>query len=263
MRPYPEPVDRLLTLGDPHEMGVEFPDYLGYGLRAEHIPDLIRMATDPDLNKGDPESPEVWAPLHAWRALGELQAVEAVEPLLTLLDHPDMQDDDWAHEELPLVFGKIGPPAIAPLAAFLADPQLGHYPRAAAANGLREIADEHPGARDECVGVLTRILDDPNQTDSELNGFILGNLLDLNAQESAEVIRRAFERDAIDESIAGDWDEVTYELGLAERPHRPIDHSFGMRPALPNRGGTSPKQKAKARRKQAKQSRKRNRKRKK
>jgi hypothetical protein len=107
------------------------------------------------------------------------------------------------------------------------------------------------------------MLDDPHQTDSELNGFILGHLLDLNAVESAEVIRRAFERDAIDEGIAGDWDEVTYELGLAERPHRPMDHGFGMRPALPNRGGTSPKQKAKARRKQAKESRKRNRKKKK
>src|SRR5262249_30831408 len=107
MQPYPEPVARLLTLGDPGGLGGEWPDYLGFGLRAEHVPDLIRMATDPALNLGDPDSPEVWAPLHAWRVLGELKGVEGIGPLLALLENEDMEDDDWVREELPGVFGKM------------------------------------------------------------------------------------------------------------------------------------------------------------
>jgi hypothetical protein len=262
MSPYPEPVARLLTLGDPGALGDDWPDYLDHGLAPEHIPDLIRMATDPALNLGKPDSPDVWAPLHAWRALGELQAGEAVEPLLALLEDEELQDD-WAAEELPLVFGKIGPPAIAQLAAHLANPRHSQRLRMSAAQGLSEIAQEYPGTRSECVAVLTQILDDPTNTDRELNGFVLGSLLDLDAVESAEVIQRAFERGAIDESFAGDWEEVACELGLTDRPARRRSHGFGMRPAITNPGGTSPKQKADARRKQAKQSRKRQRRKKK
>jgi len=260
MTTYPDPVARLLTLGDPGGLGADWPDYLGYGFGAEHIPDLIRMATDPALNLGDPDTPEVWAPLHAWRVLGELKAVEAIEPLLALFDDAELQDD-WAAEELPLVFGKMGAPAIVPLAAHLADPRHRRYLRIAAAQGLSEIAQEYPGARVECVAVLTRMLDDPNNTDRELNGFILASLLDLDAVESAEVIRRAFESGNIDEGIAGDWQEAAYALGLEDRPSRRGDSGFGMRPVPPHWGG-SPKQKAEARRKQAKKSRKRNRKKK-
>src|SRR5262249_4660104 len=46
---YPPPLDRLLTLGDAWKMH-DWPDYPGPGLGPEHIPDLIRLATDqPDV----------------------------------------------------------------------------------------------------------------------------------------------------------------------------------------------------------------------
>lgn len=75
----------------------KWPDCLGYGLTEEHIPELIRMATDPELNNADSESSEVWAPLHAWRAFGQLRAEQAIEPLAGLLN----MDDDWVSDELP------------------------------------------------------------------------------------------------------------------------------------------------------------------
>src|SRR5262245_7426107 len=157
----------------------------------------------------------------------------------------------------------MGPAAITPLATRLANPRHGRDLRIAAAQGLSEIAQENPGARDECVAALSRVLDDPSNRDRELNGFILSGLLDLNAVESADVIRRAFEWGHIDESIAGAWEEVRYELGLVETPPRRRERGFAMQPASRGGGGPSPKQKAKARRKQAKTSRKRNRKKKK
>jgi hypothetical protein len=65
---YSDPVARLLALGDPRDAHVE-PDWRGlyrwrdylaqYGLKQEHIPELIRMATDEALNQADSESTEV------------------------------------------------------------------------------------------------------------------------------------------------------------------------------------------------------------
>ena len=49
---YPPPVDKLLTLGDGREVAGtrnQWSTYLELGLGPEHIPDLIRMATDEAL----------------------------------------------------------------------------------------------------------------------------------------------------------------------------------------------------------------------
>ena len=64
----------------------QWPDYPALGLRMEHVPDLIRMTLDDELHGADSDSREVWAPLHAWRALGQLRAESAIKPLT---QHPD------------------------------------------------------------------------------------------------------------------------------------------------------------------------------
>lgn len=61
---YAAPVDVLLSLGD--KQLSKWPDYLTqFNLTTADIPELIRMATDSDLNWADSEGLEVWAPLHA------------------------------------------------------------------------------------------------------------------------------------------------------------------------------------------------------
>ena len=107
---YRDPVAQLLTLGDPRQeghMASEWRDYPALGLTTEDVPELARMALDKDLHWTDSEGGEVWAPLHAWRALGQLRAESAVELLLQLLDRIDEYDDDWAQTDLPKVFGMI------------------------------------------------------------------------------------------------------------------------------------------------------------
>src|SRR5436305_13614282 len=115
---YPSPVDKLLTCGDPWEVRAnpkDWPQYLELGIGPEHIPDLIRMATDGELRWAEEDSDEVWAPIHAWRTLGALHAEEAIEPLLSLFKNIEEYDDEWALEELPDVYGMIGPAAIPAL----------------------------------------------------------------------------------------------------------------------------------------------------
>ncbi|MEO1068183.1 MAG: hypothetical protein AAFW95_03565 [Cyanobacteria bacterium J06638_6] len=97
---YTPPLDSLLSYGDARgSSSTDWPNYVQeLGLTAEHIPALIHMTQDDQLWSfffEDPNAPDdetagesaldpdvaLWAPIHAWRALGQLQAAEAVQPL--------------------------------------------------------------------------------------------------------------------------------------------------------------------------------------
>src|SRR3954469_3591956 len=156
---YAAPVRRLLNIGEARSYRQsDWPDYRArFGLQREHIGDLIRMASDAGLNQADAASSEVWAPMHAWRALGQMRAEEAVLPLLALL--AAIEDDEAAAEELPVVFGMIGQAAISPLSAFLVDRSNPDLVVSTALSGIKEIAARHPECRAECVSILMRLLE--------------------------------------------------------------------------------------------------------
>jgi hypothetical protein len=217
---YTEPVSKLLTMGDCRGQR-EWPDYLALGLGPEQIPDLIRMAEDDELHWADSESLEVWAPVHAWRALGQLGAEAAVEPLLGLLWRIEEVQDDSVGEEIPRVLGRIGPAAVPKVAEFLADPLQGLWARVAAAHALSEVGQRHPDARDACVAVLSGMLDGFADQDPILNGFLISYLVDLKAVEAAPRIEKAFAADRVDISILGDWEDAQIELGLLEERQTP------------------------------------------
>ncbi len=217
---YPPPVDKLLTYSDCRKLP-KWPDYLALGLGPEHIPDLTRMATDDALHYADSDSRLIWAPVHAWRALGQLHATEAIEPLLGLLHKIDDDDDDMINEELPQVYGMIGPAAIPALKAYLASSSYPLFARIAAAEGLKQIASEHPDARDQCVAVLTNQLELFAENDLTLNAFLVSPLLDLKAVESLPVMERAFAANRVDTSIVGDWEDVQIEFDLKATRDKP------------------------------------------
>ena len=212
---YAPPVSKLLTMGDVRKQS-EWADYRALGLANEHVPELTRMALDEELHQAISDTLEVWAPLHAWRALAQLRAEAAIEPLLELLHRVDEYDDDWTSEELPIVFGQIGAAAMTPLAKFLADPVHGPWARAAAADSFTHISRQHPQTRDRCVTTLARQLEQFKQVDHTLNAFIISSLIDLKAVETAPVMERAFAAGRVDLSVTGDWEEVQIALGLLQ-----------------------------------------------
>ncbi len=212
---YLPPVDQLLTYKDCRKLK-QWPNYPElFGFTSEHIPDLIRMATDPELNWADSDSLEVWAPIHALRALGQLKAEAAIAPLLSIVD--ELEDNDWFNEDLPEVFALIGDAAISASKAFLADTSHSLYPRVTAATCLERIGTKNPELRSECIEALTEQLSHFQKNSPELNGFIIADLLDLKAVESAPTIEQAFAAKRIDTSIAGDWFDIQYALGLITR----------------------------------------------
>lgn len=252
---YTQPVDQLLRLGDARDRR-EWPDYLGLGLDFQHVPDLIRLATDPALNDAPSDSPEVWAPAHAWRALARLHAVQAAEPLTQLFRRIHENCDDFVGEDLPQAFGVLGPRAIPALVAYLANST--NYPsaRGAAAHSLKEIGVRHAEARGACVAALADQLGRYADQDPGVNGFLIGYLLDLKGVEALDAIRRAFDGGAVDEAIAGDWEDVQIELGLKANRDRPrrltqmqlqLRETFGLLEAADNRPQSLPTSRVEAR----------------
>lgn len=274
---YPPPLDRLFTFGDA-EFGTrkEMPDYVGQlGLTREHVPALIEIVRMWEDEDGLPDSPADSAPMHAWRALGQLRAIEAVEPLLAMQRRLDEERDDWYLGEFAEVFGQIGPPAIPALAEYLANTLNTEFPRVSAADGLLEIAKRHPELRDEVVGVLGRQIARCEEGVYDLNGFLVSHLVALKATETAEAIERAFAAQVVEDDVCGTWGRVRQDLGVTglglapdtpPRRTRPrLGWAFGDRPIIfigedRQRQRTAEK-KAKAKRKQQEKARKRNRKR--
>src|SRR5258708_30892383 len=213
---YAGPVQRLLTIGetrsyDPAEW---LDDAVEFGLGREHIAELSRLGCDRALNYGDPDSCEAWAPVHAGRALGQLQAEASVAPLLAFLK--TAESDEAVTEEFPKVFGMIGRPAIPRIERFLSDRSNPTFPVVTAIEGLKEIAERHPNCRTECVNILARTLEQHADADGSINGFAVSALIDLAAVEVIDAMRVAFRRDSVDVSIAGDEEDVEIALGLRD-----------------------------------------------
>lgn len=265
---YPPPLDRLLGLGILFTRGREWRDYWQMGIGPDHVPDLVRMACDSELHDAFEDDPRVYAPLHAWRALGQLAAPEAAAPLAELLVR--LPDDESANEELPEVLGMIGVAGVGAAIGLLANPMLEERTRISAASALEEIGKRHPELRDRCVEMLMGQLKRYAGQPEGLNGFLVHDLVELGAVEAAPLMQAAFEAERVDLLIRGDWGDVQVDLGLlpermTERPHLDVLGRMGIRlppaesPLPPAGAAARARRKDGQRRKTKKQARKRNR----
>ena len=215
---YDYPVSKFLNYGSCQKMK-EWPDYLEIGLTHEHIPELINMVTDRELLWADQNSEKVWAPAHAWRALGQLRAVEAIKPLIGLFD--ELSDDDWATDELPEVLALFEEKAIKPLKEYLLDSSNKELARASAASCLEKIGIINPSLKKDCISILEEYLEKSNIDVPTLNGLVIAHLIELEAVDSIDAIRKVFSNGNVNISVAGDLEDVEIELGLREKRETP------------------------------------------
>ncbi len=225
---YAPPVSQLLSLGEPRgKERQDWRDYSALGISAESVPELIRMATDDALNDGLPKSKAVWAPVHAWRALGQVladnhpRAGETIGPLLSLLQRIDDAQDDWVTSDLPKALALMGSVAVDPAAKYLADAAHGEWARVAAATTLGEIGQKHPELRAECVARLVKQLEKFSDQLEAVNTFVISALWDLRAVEAMPVIERAFVDGLVDESVNGDLEDFQIRFGLKSKRDHP------------------------------------------
>ena len=215
---YSIPVRQLLSLGKPED---EWRDYKQLGLSPENVPDLIRMAVDEQLNNAPTEGDSIWAPVHAWRALGQMGAADAVTPLLSLFQRIDKCDDDWAQSDIPKALAQIGMAALEPAANYLADVTHDEWARIAAADTLGQIGRAKPDLRAECVTKLAAQLKKYSEQSESLNAFLVSPLWDLRAVEVMPLIELAYAANCVDESVLGDVEDVQIHFGLKTKRERP------------------------------------------
>lgn len=143
-----------------------------------------------------------WMPVHAVKLLGIIADPQALPQLINALVLADEMDNDWIMEDLPTVFGRIGPPAIEPLIEFIqahrGDSEF-QWPRIDAADGLVAIAIHHQRERERVLPYLHELLSEGE--DMEFLGFVAIYLLDLNDPSSFPVLEEAFNKGLIDEEF--------------------------------------------------------------
>lgn len=209
---YRPPVDALLGLGAGVIGPAKWPDYRALGLGAADIPQLLRLALDPQLHLADEDDPAIYAPVHACAALGQLGATEAI-PLVAEL--PRLFADDWLHQALIVAAVGAGPPGIPALRALLEDAGAGEDARTFAAAALAAVGECHPAGRTAAVAALAALLDRAEGVDRELNGFAVCMLIDLGATEALPSVARAFAAGRVPVDAAGDWPTVERDLRAA------------------------------------------------
>jgi hypothetical protein len=261
-----DPTSQLFRMGEKGTRVVGWFDYLGLGLSSDDIPALVAIVTDPAL-MASADLGKFWAPVHAWRTLAQLSAVEVVDPMIRL--RADWPDDELVIDDFPRVMEMVGRRAIPRLIEELHRSSDDPYFPASMAEGLGRIGASDLSARAECAVTIARRLEGYETQSSELNAVLVAALLDLQAVEHASLIERAMAAGAVEEDMNGDWEDVQIELGLldARKTPKPFPSDDGLEP-LPGVTATMPsperrkreKAKKKSKRKLAKAARRRNRK---
>lgn len=217
-----ETIAQLYQLGDPRLLDKKkgangWHNYIQLGFTQEHIPELIALVQDETLSTSSDRN-AVWVPLYAWRTLGQLRAVEAVEPLVSMLDFFFKVNDEWAITEMSEVLGLIGQPAIRPLLDYILDHSNSTPSRSIVSEGLGKIAAYHLKARDEVLNAFHVYLTQADYKAKDFNALLICVVMHLNAAELIDDIRQLYVKDAINIAIAGTLDAVEANLGLREKP---------------------------------------------
>jgi uncharacterized protein len=210
--------DILLELGEVTDQE-EWRDYARLGFSEADVGALLAIIGDESLHQADDASREIWAPLHAWRALGQIGSANAVEPLLARFDQ--LCHDDWALPELSRVLGMIGAPAVPALARYLNEYQHDEFARVMAMDALFEVARHNPEQRNEVIGILCEYIHKPDKNTRVLNGLTVGRLIDLDAREAIDDLRALFAMHCIDITCNGDLEAVEIELGVRDERSTP------------------------------------------
>ncbi|MEI6707315.1 MAG: DUF1186 domain-containing protein [Methylococcales bacterium] len=226
---YSVKVDKLLNYAV-FDFSEDWSGYLTLGFTEEDVPALLQLALDEELywqddDKEDEEADLAYAaaPYHAWRILGLLKAEASVLPLLERIG-----DDDWSGEDACTILGLIGEKAIEPIKQQLSDSITDAFKKSILVTAFGKIIANNPDYREQGVAFLTEYLAKITDENSYLAGFVVSELIDLNAKESIETIRAAFQRGCVDISMAGDIEDVEIEMGFRQHRATPKPNYFGF-----------------------------------
>ncbi|WP_008318798.1 hypothetical protein [Leptolyngbya sp. PCC 6406] len=242
--PYTPPVAGFLDYGKQLDVGQptvssasqnmpdRWPNYIEIaGLTINHIPELITLVQDdviwqlwlddeaaaeafqanyPDR---DPDK-AFFAPIHAWRALGQLQVLEAVPVLAQVLSRYDL---DWCWEEIPWALSLMGPDAIAPLLTTIANPEISGESKVFLVETFDHLVTLFPESRDACIAGAMEVLANYEENIPAVNGNLCVFMVQNKVVEAADLLEAAHSKNCVDIHFIGTWATVQVELGLKSK----------------------------------------------
>lgn len=213
-------VAKLLTLGRPI---VNPRNELSYtkdlGIDESDTEQLMQLADDMDIyhyvfgDVTDDEALEFFGVIHAWKALSELKVPEAKAYFIERFEAYDWDDpDEW-------IIGEIRP-LIAPyrydmyedIVQYVEDDTHSEWVRMEYLEIVKDMIEAKEVALPEVNLFLAKLLQVCDST--IVNAGAISMCMDLKLIEHHDLIKKCFERKAVDIDHIGDLEEVEIEMGL-------------------------------------------------
>lgn len=194
----------------------------------EHIQEL---ATRPDAAKPlrellqddyywyDADPMESWSLYHAFILLCLMRDQAALPDLLQALMKAHETDFDYLTEISHAALAQYGESAVDPLMEFINELKGQYeedwvmtYPRSDAVTALTRIAFENPLVRSQIAKFVCELMVNETETDTTFLSFISDDAILLDREKGLVAVRSAYDRDLIDESINGNFDQFMKHL---------------------------------------------------
>ena len=211
--------NKLLELGE-CDVRDNWRDYLVLNFSEADTAELITLILSGHLSNNDAD---FFVAVHAWRVLGQLQAIEAIEPLMSLFAIDD--HNDWFLSDMPIVMGYFGIPALESLKACLFDNKQAELARSLAAECIENIINKNPDSRLVCIELFNTFLEQASVEDSGVVAMVISLLAELKAIDSIDIVREAYQRNIVDTSFVGNFETAEIAFGLGEASEIPIEEN--------------------------------------
>lgn len=162
---------------------------------------LLDLATELELF--DEDEPQMFAPLHALRLLGEMPRVEMIEPLMK--QYPIQVYGEWDElsrlwaTETPQIIGRLGAQAIQPLWAIADNAEWPREARTMAVVGLANAVTMEPSQRDELIAGLQQRFAEAEDTTARTNAAM--GLASLGESSAYNQVMALYREGKLDKTI--------------------------------------------------------------
>lgn len=189
---------------------------------AQDISNVILYSIGQTYKGINDETIESWsnsAIMHSLILLAQIQSNKGLDAILEIMrqtgEFADYHLGDLTPELLHPALYACGKDNLPVIEAYMNQPGLDSYLRSQAPDALAMIIFNQPERRDELIAVFRRLLNNmvsnlPVQKacDGTFAGFVMCNLMDINAKELIPEIKATFATDCVNKTIAGDCKDI-------------------------------------------------------
>ena len=195
-------------------------NYADLGFRRDDIEGLLEIALDEDLELYNSSvGKERYIPCHAITALGQFEAVEALDRLLKRLDF--FHKDDYYREAVLYYIRKISYLKLDVLIEYFLDREKYTGLRVLVVEGIEEALNRDDILDKKAEKAFVEYLQRDDELDDFLNPMVIFMLIEITDDKYIDLIREVFETKPVNIYYDGDFEDVEIRLGLREKRSKP------------------------------------------